>query len=146
MPLVPATLQSQLESLFAGPPETHAECAQAWTSAVEAYAAAIVPASTAVTAACSTLSAALASAFQVENGAVPLMEAAFLAFGATVGGGMAPAFVAAPPAGPVGFAGHFADTYDSHADAASGIADLIDTWMKTGTATPSVGGSAVNWS
>ena len=66
--------------------------------------------------------------------------------GGTVGGGMAPAFVATPPPGPVGFAGLFSLPYPStHSAAATGVRDAIDTWAKTGSATPSGGGSPVNW-
>lgn len=144
MPLAKSALVSGLQGTFSDPPATYAECAQEWADAVQSYASAVIPASTTVSAACAALSASLASAFQASN-AIPLMEAAFLTFGASVGGGMA-GFTPAPPAGPVNFASHFASTYDSHADAASGIADLIDTWMKTGTATPLPSGSPVNWS
>jgi hypothetical protein len=65
------------------------------------------------------------------------MEAAFTAFGAAVGVGMAGAgFAAVPPAGPVGFAAQFGGPAPStHADAAQQIASRIDLWMKTGTAT-----------
>jgi hypothetical protein len=75
------------------------------------------------------------------------METAFTAFATAVGTGMAPAFVAVPPAGLVGFAAQFGGAMpDTHAEAGDVIATMIDTWMKTGTATPSAGGAAVLWS
>src|SRR5690606_31078956 len=96
-------LQSELESLFSEPPDTVAACAQAWADAVGSYASGVVPASTSVAAAAATLAGALASAFETEDASVP-MDTAFQAFAVTVGTGMAPAFVAAPPPSPVGFA------------------------------------------
>lgn len=146
MPLNKAGLESDLESLFSDPPDTTPACAQAWADAVKAYASAIVPTSTTVTAAAATLAGSLLTAFQSPNAIAP-MEAAFLAFGATVGGGMAPAFVATPPAGAVGFADQVAAPHpETHAAAAAAWASRIDTWMRTGTATPSGGGSPINWS
>jgi hypothetical protein len=75
------------------------------------------------------------------------METAFASFASTVGTGMAPAFIATPPPGAVGFAAQFAGPYpETHADAGDQIGSLIDTWMRTGTAVPSGGGSPVPWS
>lgn len=74
------------------------------------------------------------------------MEAAFAAFAATVGSGMT-GFVATPPPSPVGFATQFAlPPPATHAEAGEAIASLVDTWLKTGTATPSGGGSPSPWS
>lgn len=146
MPLNAPGLQADLESLFADPPATTAECGQAWADAVGAYASGIVPASTTVAAAQATLAGALTSAFDSGDAASP-MDAAFTAFATTVGTGMAPAFVAAPPPSPVGFATLFAPPFPgTHAEAASKFATAIDTWCRTGTATPSGGGAPVPWS
>jgi heme/copper-type cytochrome/quinol oxidase subunit 1 len=97
-----------------------------------------------VAAAAATLEGALATAFAA-SAAAPGMESAFAAFAATVGTGMAPAFVATPPAGQVGFATQFLAQPATHALAAAAISGLIDTWMKTGSATPSGGGAPVPW-
>ena len=148
MPLDLGSLTSGLEGVAASvdddPPPTVAECAEAWTAAVEDYTTAIVPASTTVAAAAATLETALAAAFQSTD-AAPAMELAFTAFASTLGGGMA-GFVPTPPPAPVGFAGQFATHPASHSAAASAVAALIDTWMRTGTATPSGGGPPVSWS
>lgn len=145
MPLDPVSLQSGLEAVAADPPATVAACAQAWADAAQVHAAAVVPGSTTVTAAAATLSTALAAAFDLDD-AAPAMETAFAAFAATIGGGMT-GFVATPPPGAVGFAAQFAGPKPStHAAAAAAVGTLIDTWMRTGTATPSGGGSTVNWS
>ena len=145
MPLDPAGLKTDLEALASSPSATVALCAADWADAVADYAAAVVPASSQVATAAATLQTALEAAFSSGAAAAP-METAFAAFGVTVGAGMAPAFVATPPASPVGFAGLFTAPYPTtHSDAATGVRDAIDTWAKTGTATPSGGGSPVNW-
>src|ERR1700742_5180344 len=106
MPLALPTLTSQLQSLFADPPPDAAGCAQGWANAMQAYAAGIVPASTTVATAASTLSGALAGAFATPNSG-PAMDLAFTAFAASVGLGMA-GFAPVPPAAPVGFSTLFA--------------------------------------
>ena len=153
MPLDKAGLEAELESIFtdpdsyasAPPSSTASDMAGAWAAAVASYASGVIPASATVGAAETALSAALLSAFGSAAGAAG-MESAFTAFGGTVGGGMAPAFTAVPPAGPVGIAALSTTNQDTPADAAQAWADAIDTWMKTGTATPSGGGPPVNWS
>jgi len=145
MPLLPAGLSSDLEGIAADPPATAAECAQAWADAMEAYAAGIIPASTTASAAAATLATALAGAFGARPAAA-LLETAFLAFATTVGGGMA-GFTPTPPPAPVGFAVLFAGPNAStHAAGAAAMSGIIDTWMRTGTATPTGGGPAVAWS
>jgi hypothetical protein len=148
VPLVKAALRDALEVVFTSPDATAVDNAQAWADAVRVYAVGVEPAAVppAVAAAANALAAALAGAFAA-SAAVPGMEAAFATFAAALGAAMAPAFVAVPPAGPVGFAslasGPMPDTAAAGADR---IAGLIDTWIKTGTATPALGGAAVSWS
>lgn len=63
------------------------------------------------------------------------MESAFATFAVTVGGGMA-GYAPTPPPSPVGFASQFGGPKpETAAAAASAIASLIDTWMKTGLST-----------
>jgi hypothetical protein len=134
MPLELPALTSGLQSVFAEPPDDAAGCANGWVSAVESWAGAIIPASTTVSAAVSTLNGALASAFSAPDAASP-MESAFAAFAVTVGAGMV-GYTPTPPAGQVGFASQFAGAKPTTAaDAANQIASLIDTWMKTGLST-----------
>lgn len=143
MPLNSAALAQALLDL--GDPETSAAAGQAWANAMGEYAAEVVPPSTSAAAATSTLAGALAAAF-VSPAAAPLMEVAFLAFGATLGLGMAPAFVAVPPAAPVGFAAFLAVSRDSREAAMQELAGLIDTWMRTGTANTVPPTTPVPWS
>lgn len=145
MPLIAASLSSDLAGIAESPPNTSAQCAQAWANAIQSYAAAVVPPSTTVAAAGSALAAALVAAFAAPA-AAPGMEAGFAAFGAALGAGMAPAFVAVPPAVPVGFGPQFAGPKPgTHQAAGDAISSLIDIWMRTGTATPSGGGPAAPW-
>ena len=149
MSLDTAGLQDDIEALCESGFENIASAASAWGDAMSGYAAAVVPASTLVATATTALKAALASAFSntVAATTAAAMEAAFTSFATTVGTGMAPAFVATPPPGSVGFATLFTPPFPTtHAAAASATASAIDTWMRTGTATPSGGGSPVPWS
>lgn len=146
MPLNPTALEAGLLAVASSPPATAANCAQAWANAAIAHASAIVPPSTTVASAGSALATALSAAFATTN-AAPLMETAFATFAAAVGAGMA-GYVATPPAGTVGFAIEFADPLPStHADAAENVAQIIDSWMRTGTSTlVAPPGTVVPWS
>lgn len=143
MPLSP-TLSSDIQSATESPGDTAAACAQTWANIMGSYFAGVVPASATVSAAQATLQGALTSAFSAEAGAgLALLETAFTAFALTVGGGMAPAFVAVPPPAPVGFSTLVA--VETAAESASNLASLISAWAQTGTATPSAGGAPVPW-
>lgn|GEM_PF-2119123 len=134
MPLNLSALSSGLQSTFESPPDGYAACAQSWADAVQGWAASIVPASTTVASASAALASSLAGAFAAPS-AIPGMESAFAAFAVTVGGGMA-GFVPTPPPAPVGFAAQFGGAKPpTAAAAASAIASLINTWMKTGLST-----------
>lgn len=148
MALSKASLKSALEAFFGNLPSpcTHAACAQEWADALEDYASDVVPPSSAAAAAGAALQAALAAAFATPAAAAA-MDAAFQTFATTLGAGMAPAFVATPPATPVGWPTLMLPPFETtHAGAAQKMADAIDAWMKTGTAVPSGGGAAAPWS
>lgn len=143
MPLDATALYDGILDVAANPGPDIPSCAQQWADAMEDYATAIIPASTTVAAAAATLKTALEVAFALPAAAAS-METAFTAFATAVGGGMAPAFVGTPPANPVGFATQFTLFPATHELAATAISGLIDTWMKTGIATPP-SGPAVPW-
>lgn len=134
MPLNVASLQSSLESLFADPPGTRAACAQAWADAINGYAASIVPPSTAVAAATSSLAGALESAFAAPSAASGF-DAAFATCAGAIALGQAPAFTGTPPAAPLNIAAQLAQTQPTHAAAAAAFAALIDAWFRTGFGT-----------
>lgn len=133
MPLNLPGLQSALESLFANPPPSAAQCALAWSDAVGSYAADILPTSTTVTAAASAMTAPLQSAFESPSAASAFDEA-FASFATMVAAGQLPLFTGAPPTTPLGIASLLSGSQETHADAAAVFAALIDTWLKTGTA------------
>jgi hypothetical protein len=146
MPLVTATLQTQLQDVFTNFGSDIPSCASKWADAIATYFTPVVPPSTMVAAAKATLTAQLAAAF-AQPFAPPAMDLACTAFALTVAGGMALAFVAVPPPAPIGWATLLAEPYPiSAAEAAQKIATALDARARTGTATPSVGGSPVPWS
>lgn len=134
MALNPTTLQSSLEALFAEPPATAAECAQAWADAVESYASGIVPASTTVSAAAAAMVGALEAAFASPS-AAPAFDAAFATFATAVAAGQLPTFTGTPPPAPLNVASLLALTQPTHAAAAAAFTTLIDLWFRTGSAT-----------
>jgi hypothetical protein len=134
LPLNAASLQSDLETLFANPPPAAAGCAQAWANALGSYAAGIVPPSTTVTAAAAGLISPLQSAFASPS-AASAFDAALATFATTVGAGMVPTFTGTPPPAPLNVASLMSTTRETHAQAASDFSSLIDLWMKTGIAT-----------
>lgn len=133
MPLNPASLQSSLESLFAHPPASGAECAQAWANAIQDYAAAIVPVSTTVAAAAPALKSELEAAFASSSAATGF-DGAFANFAAAVAVGMLPAFAGTPPPSPLNIAGQLDIPQPTHAAAAAAFTALIDAWFHTGSA------------
>lgn len=146
MPLIVSALQTSLTSTFSEPGATIADCAAKWANAIGSYFAPVVPPSTTIAAAQATLQAQLAAAF-AQPSAAAAMDAACTAFAVTMGAGMAPAFVAVPPPDPVNWAALFSEPYpDTAAQAAQKITARLDSWARTGTATPSIGGSLVPWS
>lgn len=145
MSLNKAALKADLQAIASSPPATSAACAQAWAAALGTYASGLTPPSTTVEAAKGALQTALVAAFAA-GAAAPFMETAFAAFGVALGTGQAPAFVATPPASPVGFAALFTPPYPStHAAAAQALADAIHAWATSGSATPSGGGGPTAW-
>ena len=128
-------------------PDSAEQAAKEWADAVQVYAAGIVAPSATVAAARTALEAALLPAFRSTDAAA-LLEQAFKAFAVTVGGGMAPAFVAVPPPGLIGFAELFKQSPpQSTAEGVARIAIRIDAWMRTGTAAVAMPpGPPVPWS
>jgi hypothetical protein len=134
MTLDKSGLKSNLENLFKDPPFEESACAKAWADAMNSYASAVGPPSTAVSTAATTLQGLLAG-FAAADQAASLMESAFATFAGAVALGMATTYTGAPPTGNVGFADVFRSTSADPGARASTLADAIDTWMKTGKAT-----------
>jgi len=137
MPLVAAALNDALEEVFSAPGATAADCATQWADALGSYVSGIVPASTTVAAAQAALATALTAAFAGTDPVTTTvaMDAAFAAFAATVGGGMA-TFTPTPPAGPVGFGDLLVPPFaETSPDAAAAVATKVHAWLTTGVAT-----------
>lgn len=145
MTLVASSLQNSLQALSESPGATIADCAKLWANAVQSYAATITPPSVTAPAAGAVLATQLASAFSLPA-AASAMDAAMTTFAATLGSGMLPGFVAVPPPVPVGFALLFAEPYPTTAaEFGQRVGSAIDAWMRTGTATPALGGAPIPW-
>lgn len=141
MPLDTTGLTTDLTTLFVSPPNTAAECASQWATAIESYSITIVPPSTTVSAAKTTLQISLTSAFENNLNAdttASEMETAFLAFAVTVGLGMAPTFTSTPPSTSVGFRPLLDLTPSTHSEAVNSFVGVIDLWMRTGLAVRNV--------
>ena len=134
--------------LFEGFPDTNAATATRWSDAVKIYASSVVPPSMGANDAAASFESIMSAVNADLANFMPLSITAFASFAAILGTGMAPAFIATPPATPinlavvipVGIAGGTADTI------ATTMAAIIDTWFRTGLAVPSVGGAAIPWS
>lgn len=131
-------LTSELLTLFSAPPTTAAECADQWASAMQSFSENIIPVSTTVAAAASTLATTLTTIFETSvdrASTAAQMESAFLTFATSVGAGMQPTYTALPPPGAVGFATLFTLLPLTADEAVNNFVSAIDPWMKTGTAT-----------
>ena len=134
MALDKSQLATALQQIAENPPATHAAAAAAGSDAIATYAGDVIPATTTAASGAALLLSAFLSAFQSPDASLG-MESGVLAYGATVGLGMLPAYAAVAPVAPVGFAALFAGISGNAAAAAQNVADSIDIWIKTGTAT-----------
>ena len=154
MPLVKNTLASALRkfmdeeySSFDKFPDSGPIAESKLADAVDQYASVVIPASTTASQAKAAMLVALQGMGEQEQ-AITKIKAGFTQYATMLATGMAPAFTAVPPSGqipiePVENIGLNGGTAE---DVASKIADIADAWFKTGTATPSSGGSPVAWS
>lgn len=127
-------------------PGSRAAAAAHWALAMAAYASAIVPPTTTLPVARIGLEAALLTAFGAVDAAAS-METAFAAFAAQLALGMAPAYAAVQPPGDVGFAALFTLPRPStRQEGVERVANAIDAWMRTGTATLAAPpNTVINW-
>lgn len=144
------SLEADLLALTGG--DSQAEAAGQWADAMESYATGVVPALAAgvMDTAKAALEASLTTAFASVSASATAtaMEAAFLTFSTTMAGGMAPAFIGAPPPLPVGFLALLSVNKDTKAEFAADWEAAIDTWMRTGVAQAAGGPPPppINWS
>jgi hypothetical protein len=143
---LPGLIQDLID-LATDPPTTADQCAARWADAMNSYAATLTPPSTQVATASEALHGSLTTAFSDIPGALALIEQAFVAFSAVVALGMPSPVISAgiPPPPPVGFATLFGLFPPSTEAGATAMANLINTWMLKGTATPIPPAAAVPW-
>ena len=152
MALDPTGFKSDLIDVMNAPTTTYEDAAIAWATAVQSYAAALVPVSTSHAAA----AAALQDEFEDDVfGAIPApidedeasdnMGEAIVTWTAALGLGQAPAFVYdAPGAGDITTlkadlaAAFVAGQSSSVDDTAEAIRDAVQTWMTAQTSVPAV--------
>lgn len=155
MPLLIANIQSSLAKLmdkdnvaFVGYPTNSAQVANNWADAVNQYASLVIPISTTSVGAKNAMIAAMLPGLSAPGGFFAAFISGFTAYALTLGGGMAGAgFVAVPPPVPINFGPLLALPLDGPLSTKiSTMASIIDTWFRTGTATPSAGGSPIIWS
>jgi len=75
-----------------------------------------------------------------------IFQSAFLQFTLLLAAGMTPAFIGTPPPTPINFSSLYALPLDTDINTKIEVfATIIDAWFRTGTATPSGGGSPILW-
>lgn len=139
-------------STFEGSPETGAEFAQKFSSAINAYVSSISPPSTTLSAAQTTLQGSLMTVGPPPGMLFPVaITAGMTAYATAVALGMQPAFTATPPPAPVGplilasvmplgMGGAPAST------CVTTLASIIDGWFRTGLAVNNTSGATIPWS
>lgn len=146
MALVPATLVVSLTDLFTNHPADELSARTNFASAISDYISTVTPAIVPGTAEVAEQSMIVALIGWSElDAAFSLIPVAFTAWAATIGAGMAPAFVATPPLAPINISSLPREQTNA-AIAAVAWSNLIDTWVRTGMAVPSGGGPSVPWS
>jgi hypothetical protein len=133
--------------LFEGFPETHELAAERWATAFDTYAKAVVPPSlTSEVAKAAFVSTFLGMNFS--NGVIQF-PLCFVNYAAALAPGMAPLNTGVPPIGIPIFAPIYAIGYGGGSSAAciALLVNILDTWIKTGTATlVAPPNTVVNWS
>lgn len=133
-------LRDELTDLFTSPPDTVTGCAQAWADAVRGYAELVIPPSTTIDAASTTLASSLSVIFATPQPSTTVpgqLDLAFTVWATTVAAGMAPAYLAVPPPLPVGFS-TLTSIETTTEGAVIKFSNAINTWFLTGSATLAV--------
>lgn len=161
MALLASVLETELRKFmdpqyagFQGWPTNDVDTAAAWANAIDVYTGSglsVFPVSTTGVIAKGILQTGLLG-MSAPGAAIPIFDIALLAYATSLGLGMLPTFVGAPPVLPLtvtpptlvtiiaaGLAGA------SSSEQAALMATWIDIWFKTGTAVPSAGGPPVLW-
>lgn len=155
MPLNKSILEVELikimdkddSSSFEGFPKDAKEVGERWANALDAYASAVTPPSTTPSAAKVASERIFATASPILANAAIVLPQAFLAYATILAGGMS-GYTGVPPAGVLDLSTVFAIGLGggSGSDCAAEMANKVDIWFKTGTATLIVPPNTVlNW-
>ncbi len=134
--------------MFEGFPKNIQESAIRWGDCVNSYAANVTPVSTTSEAAKLSFISAMQSVNVNAGNGLILFNNALVSYALTLAGGMVGGgFIGTPPPvpptiqviAPIGLGGGTSEAI------ANMLASIIDIWFKTGTATPSSGGSPILW-
>jgi len=155
MPFISNILETEIRKIndepfasFEGFPKDVPEAADRWATAIDTFASSVIPASTTASAAKSAFASVMQGVSAQSGNGLALLSNALTAYAGALAGGMTGAgFIGVPPPAPIildsispiGLGG------GSGADVAAALATLIDTWFKTGLATPIAGGAPVPW-
>lgn len=155
MPLILSNLKvgiskicDQEHLLFQGFPSNTIQVADRWSTAINDYAALVIPASLNSSLAKEAFRIALLSiSSEVPNGAV-LFKTAFSSYAAQLAIGMSPTFKGNPPPVPIELSSVFALGFSggSSEQCVQMMSGIIDLWFRTGTATNTVSGVTTPWS
>jgi hypothetical protein len=138
-------MDDQYPGFIEFPNETNV--ADKWSTAVNNYASAVVPASTTAAQAKTAMQAAL-TGMSAPGAALVQLPTSFTVYATTLAVGMAPTYVGTPPPAPIILTPAFTigSAGGSAADVIQQLVLIIDLWFRTGTATPSAGGAPIPWS
>lgn len=131
---------------FEGFPESYEEAVNAWGDSLEIYFNGLLPTSTTVVSAINLFK--INCNFSLQTDGLEQMENSLIIASNEIAIGMAPAFTAIPPP-PSGLdlqQFRASNIGESNYQALFNICEVIDTWLRTGTATPNSGGPPINWS
>lgn len=153
MPLSSSTINTELLKLldkdnpsFVGFGQNPLQVATKWADAIDNYASLVIPISTTSIPAKAAFIAALIPG--VAPGAfMPALTLALTTYASSLAGGMTLAgFVGTPPPVPIVLPLFPATPLTTASMVANSWSTIIDTWFRTGTATPIIGGSPILWS
>ncbi len=155
MPFIPADLKIALEKFwdqespnFVESPPTKLAAAEAWADALDVYGINVIPISVGASAGRIAFINTFLTMTEIPPTGAAIFPLCFVNYAIPIAAGMLPAFVGTPPPSPPNFAPVIAAGTGgaSNAVCLDLMVIVIDTWMRTGTAVPSGGGSTINWS
>lgn len=116
-------------------PGTSAEVAQKWADVADILLAAVIPASSTAAAGKAAFIGILSAVNSNTPNGLTLLDNAFVAYAASLAGGMSPLYTGTPPPSPPGLPALLSSPSTDAAAVANSIGTLLSAWAKTGIAT-----------